>query len=202
METQEKTSEKIMKILVKEPLTEHTATALAKTLGMSRQGLWKTLSRLAREKLILLKSIAETKRSALNITLNFKNPITPKMISIVLEKETLKYERWKDNFAELQSHCKFIILFGSILHSPKEANDIDLLVVVKENKDFNAIDEIVLKLQKTQIRKIHMTDLTEEEFKKELKKNKNKAYLDALKKGIILSGHDDYVNFSEELSQK
>jgi predicted nucleotidyltransferase len=202
METQEKTNERIIKILAKEPLSEHTATSIAKTLEISRQGIWKTLNKLSKDKIISLKSIAETKKSAVNITLNFKNPITPKMISILLEKETLNYERWRDNFEELQNHCKFVLLFGSILHNPKEANDIDLLAIVKEKKDFNALDESILKIQKTQIKKIHMIDLTEEEFKKELEKNKNKAYLDALKKGVILSGHDDYVKFSKELNQK
>ena len=202
METQEKTNERIIKILAKEPLSEHTATSIAKTLGISRQGIWKTLNKLSKDKIISLRSIAETKKSAVNITLNFKNPITPKMISIILEKETLNYERWRDNFAELQNHCKFVLLFGSILHSPKEANDIDLLAIVKEKKDFNAIDEAILKIQKTQIKKIHIIDLTEEELKNELEKNKNKAYLDALKKGVLLSGHDDYVKFSKELNQK
>ena len=104
METQEKTNERIIKILAKEPLSEHTATSIAKTIGISRQGIWKTLNKLSKDNLISLKSIAETKKSAVNITLNFKNPLTPKMISILLEKETLNYERWRDNFAELQHY--------------------------------------------------------------------------------------------------
>lgn len=202
METQEKTSERIIKILAKEPLLEHTATSLAKALGISRQGIWKILTKLSKENIISLKSIAETKRSVLNITLNFKNPITIKTLSLLLEKETLKYERWKDNFSEFYDYSNFVILFGSILRNSKEANDIDLLVTLNEKKYFQNIDKILLKLQQTQIKKIHLIDLTEEELKKELNINKNKAYADAFKKGVVLFGHDNYIKFISRLNEK
>ncbi len=200
METEEKTSEKIIKILAKEPLSEHTATSLARALSISRQGIWKTLAKLSREKIISLKSVANTKKSALNITLNFSNSITIKTLSLLIEKETLKYERWRDNFNKLERHTFFTILFGSILHSPREANDIDLLVVVRTKKDFKVIDSIITEVQQTQIKKIHAIDLTKEEFKAELN-NKNKAYLDAIKKGIVLFGQENFIKFIEGISK-
>lgn len=198
---QNKTSDKILSILIKEPLADHSATSIAKALGITRQGLWKTLNKLAGEKIISLKSIADTKKSALNIKLNFENPITEKVISLLLTKESLNYERWRFNFSEVKDYSKFIILFGSILHSQKEANDIDLLVIVDDKKDFHIINKIMLKLQQTQIKKIHFIDLSDSELKEELKTNKNKAYLDALKKGIILFGQDDYVKFIRDLGK-
>ena len=59
----------------------------------------------------------------------------------------------------------------------------------------------MLKLQQTQIKKIHFIDLSDGELREELKTNKNKAYLDALKKGIVLFGQDDYVKFIRDLSK-
>jgi predicted nucleotidyltransferase len=200
METQEKTSEKIMKILAKEPLSEHTATSLSKALGISRQGIWKTLIKLSRNNLISLHSVANTKKSTLNITLNFKNSITIRTLSLLIEKETLKYERWRDNFNKLKKHTFFAILFGSILHLPKEAKDIDLLVVVRTKKNFKAIENVITEVQQTQIKKIHVIDLTKEELKKELK-NKNRAYLDAIKKGAILFGQENFIKFIEDISK-
>ena len=200
METQEKTSEKIIKILAKEPLSEHTATSLAKALGISRQGIWKTLTKLSKNNLISLKSVANTKKSALNITLNFKNSITIRTLSLLIEKETLKYERWRDNFNKLEKHILFVILFGSILHSHKEANDIDLLVVVRTKKNFKAVENVITEVQQTQIKKIHAIDLTKEELKTELK-NKNKAYIEALKKGIILFGQENFIKFIKDMSR-
>ena len=60
----------------------------------------------------------------------------------------------------------------------------------------------MLELQQTQIKKIHYIDITEKEFKEEIKINKNKAYLDAFKKGIVLFGQDDYVKFVAELNKE
>jgi len=202
METNNKTSDKILSILIKEPLADHSATSLAKSLGITRQGLWKTLNKLSKDKLISLKSIADTKKSVLNIKLNFENPITEKVISLLLTKESLNYERWRFNFKRVKDYSKFIILFGSILHSSKGANDIDLLVIVDNKKDFHKIGKIMLELQQTEIKKIHYIDITEKEFKEELKINKNKAYLDAFKKGIVLFGQDDYVKFVAELNKE
>jgi predicted nucleotidyltransferase/DNA-binding phage protein len=201
METKIKTEDKILSILIKEPLADHSATSIAKVLGITRQGLWKTLNKLFRDKLISLKSIADTKKSAFNIKLNFENSITEKVISLFLTKESLNYERWRFNFSEVKDYSKFIILFGSILHSQKEANDIDLLVIADDKRDFHTISKIMLKLQQTQIKKIHFIDLSDGELREELKTNKNKAYLDALKKGIVLFGQDDYVKFIRDLSK-
>ncbi len=199
METKNKTSDSILSILIKEPLADHSATSLSRALGITRQGLWKTLNKLFKDKLISLKSIADTKKSAVNIKLNFENPITEKVISLLLTKESLNYERWRFNFSEVKDYSRFVILFGSILHSPKEANDIDLLIVADDKKDFHAIGKTILKLQQTQIKKIHFIDLSDSELKEELKINKNKAYIDAFKKGVVLLGQDDYVKFIRDL---
>jgi predicted nucleotidyltransferase len=94
-----------------------------------------------------------------------------------------------------------LIIFGSILNASKEANDIDILAIVKNKNSFRMIDSITLKIQKTQSKKIHMIDLTEEEFANELKKQ-NKAYLDAIKKGIVLFGIDDYIKFIKSLKNE
>ena len=91
----------------------------------------------------------------------------------------------------------FLILFGSILNNPKEAKDIDILAVVNK-KNFNAVEEIIIKVQQTQLKKIHVIDLTEREFGQELKKT-SKAYIDALRKGIILYGQDNLIQFMKEL---
>ena len=167
METKEKTSERILKVLFKEPFFDHTASSLGKTMGISRQGIWKTLAKLSQQNIINLKSIANTKNSASNITLNLKNSITEKTLALILEKETMKYERWRDNFKKLESYTLFTILFGSILHSPKEANDIDILIIVKDRKNFKDIEKVIFEIQQTQIKKVHAIDLTEEELKRE-----------------------------------
>ena len=52
----------------------------------------------------------------------------------------------------------------------------------------------IQKIQKTQVKKIHSIQFTPEELKKELKKP-NKAFIDAIKKGIILFGQEKFIKF-------
>lgn len=200
METQISTTDKLTITLLKEPLVEHTATSVARSLGITRQGVWKILNRLDSDKIISLKSIADTKKSAVKIDLQLENPVTIKILSLLLTKESLQYERWRINFAALEKHTYFLILFGSILYNTKEANDIDLLAVVNKKTDFKFIDETASKIQKTQLKKIHVIKMTREELMMEMKKN-NHAYLDALKKGAILFGHDNFLKFITKLKK-
>ena len=67
MGTRNKTTEQILMMLLKEPFTRHTATSLAKSLNITRQGLWKSLNKLAESKLIVLEPIGNTKKSAVTV---------------------------------------------------------------------------------------------------------------------------------------
>ena len=194
-------SNKIIITLLKEPFLIHTVTSMIKDLKVSRQGLWKTIKILEKEDILRLESVGKTKTSAFIIRLNWKNPLLEKTISIQLIKESLEKERWKNNFAELESQVKFLILFGSILDNPREAGDIDILAVVKNKNSFRAIEQSISKIQKTQVKKIHLVDLTEKEFANELKRQ-NKAYIDAIKKGVVLFGIDNYIKFIRLLNEK
>ena len=200
MGTINKTTEKILMMLLKEPFMRHTATSLAKAFNITRQGLWKSLNKLAESKFVILESIGNTKKSVVNINLKWKNPITIKTLSLLLTKESLEYERWRANFIELENYASFIILFGSIIHSPKEARDIDILAIVTDKNSFKPIGEAISRMQKTQAKRIHLIDLTDEEFKEELKKQ-NKAHIGALKNGIVLFGQDNYIKFIEETTK-
>ena len=53
-------------------------------------------------------------------------------------------------------------------------------------------------MQKTQIKKIHALNFTEAEFKQELQKL-NKAFIDAIKKGIILFGQEKFIKFLKSI---
>ncbi len=191
--------ERVLAVLLKEPFAIHTATSIAKALGITRQGVWKILNKLAENSLIILEFVGKTKTSTATIKLNWSNPLTEKTLSLLLMKESLKQQRWRSNFAELKSNTNFLILFGSALINQKEANDIDILVIANK-KDFKAIEMIVIKVQQTQLKKIHLIDLTVAEFSYELKKP-NKSYIDAIKKGMVLYGQDNFVQFIRGLQK-
>jgi predicted nucleotidyltransferase len=190
----------ILKIIFKDFTAKYTITSLSKEINMTRQGTFKILKKLEAEKLIMLSKIGSGKTSTYMISLNWENPVVEKRISVILTEEAVKNERWTTNFKELENKAEFTLIYGSILENPKEANDIDLLNVVSENKNFMQIDKIINSIQKTQIKKIHTINFTETELKNEIKMQ-NKAFIDAIKKGIILFGQERFIKFVKEANK-
>src|SRR3989338_3888206 len=125
-------SQKIMNILLKD-FSRHTATSLAKELKMSRWGIWKILKKLEKDNLIIIEPVGSGKTSTSIIKLNWDNILTEKTLALSLTQEALKYKRWLYDFSSLQQDTEFLILYGSILYG-KEANDIDIIGIVKEKK--------------------------------------------------------------------
>ena len=198
----DKASGECLKILLKDFSREHTITSLAKDIGNTRMGIWKTLKKLQSEKLIILEPIGKGKTSTYLIRLNWKNSLVEKNLNLLLTEEALKYPRWLANFSELENKADFLILYGSILHSPKEAGDIDLLGVIEDHKKVSGMKEIIEKVQISQIKKIHFIDFNEGDFKEELVLEKNPAFIDALKKGVILFGQEKFIKFVRNKLEK
>ena len=196
METEE-INPKILKIILKDFSVKHTITSIAKEVEMTRVGIWKVLKKLEAEKIVLLSTIGAGKTSTYNISLNWDNPLVEKILSLALTKDTIKNQRWVDNFIELKDKVGFLIIYGSIIHSPKKANDIDILGITNKNK-FIEIEESIKKIQKIQIKKIHILNFTEAEFKQELEKS-NKAFINAIKRGIILFGQEKFIKFMRRI---
>lgn len=190
------TKEKALSVLMREG--EKTATELAERLKITRQAVWKLLKKLIGEEIIISRQLGSRQKSINLFSLNLKNPLSKKTLSLILTKEAMENGRWMGNFSELEKMSNFVLLFGSILTNPKQANDIDILVI-SERKYFRKIQENILEIQKVQSKKIRAIELTNEEFFKELK-NKNKAYLDALKKGVILFGQENFIDEMEKLN--
>jgi len=197
METIRKPAQRILLLLFKDILVTHTATSVANSLGMSRWGAWKILKKLASDELIILKPVGIGKTSSQQILLNWDNLILEKTLSLLLTEESIGQRRWIANFSDLKNQVEFLVLFGSILHSPKEANDIDILGVTTK-KTIGKINDLVLKIQETQAKKIHSINFTEDELIKELKKP-NKAFIDAVKRGVILFGQEKFIKFIRRL---
>ena len=86
------------------------------------------------------------------------------------------------------------------MHSPKEGGDIDIIGVAPNEKKLAKFSDKILKAQETQAKKIHSINLTQKEFKQELKRP-NKAYAEAVKKGVILFGQENFIKFIKGLQK-
>ena len=193
MEIETRREKKVLVLLLKDVSVRHTITSLSKQFKISRPGIWKLLKRLEAQQIIKLIPVGSGKTSTFLIGLDW-NILTKKMLMLYLAEESLNQARWRSNFEELEKNVRFLILYGSVLHSPQQANDIDL-VSVAEKQNFKKIQNSLDKIQKSQIKKVHALNFTETEFREELKSNK--IFIEAVKKGVILFGQEDFITFIE-----
>jgi hypothetical protein len=195
----EKTTDKIVKILLKEVATRHTVTSIAAAINASRVGAWKALKKMQAEKTIELYPLGESKTSAYTINLNWDNPIVEKRLAVALTEEALDNQRWMLNLKEIADNTDFLVLYGSIIKRPKEANDIDIIAVTSDKKSFLRIDNAVKNAQRIQTKKIHLISFTHAELKIEIAR-KNPAIIDAIKNCVVLKGQENFIKSIKEAS--
>ncbi|MBU0979729.1 MAG: hypothetical protein KJ709_02905 [Nanoarchaeota archaeon] len=195
----ETTKKNILKVLLKDLSTKPVMTSLAEEVRMSRVGAWKVLKKLEQERLITTTPVGKGKTSARIIRINWENPLSEKTLSLALGEEASTQQRWLSNFAALSKMADFLVLYGSIINSPKEADDIDIIAVTGKDK-FLEIEKAVMKIQKTQAKAIHALYFTRQGLKDELGLPNN-ALVDAIKKGVILYGQDSFVRFMRGVSR-
>jgi len=194
----ETTKKNILKVLLKDLSIRPTMTSLAEEVGMSRVGTWKALKKLEEENLVTTTPVGKGSTSARIIRIDWENPLSEKTLSLALGEEASTQQRWLANFAALSKMADFLVLYGSIISSPKEAGDIDIIAVTSKDK-LLGIEKAVMRIQRTQSKAIHALYFTRQGLKDELGLP-NKALVDAIKKGVVLYGQDSFVRFMRGVS--
>ena len=177
-------SKTVLLTLFKDFSNIHTITSLSKITNLTRVGIWKILKKLESKEILKLTPIGAGKTSTSIINLNWDNPVLDKSLVLYLTEEMLENKRWKTNFSGLEPFVDFLILYGGILHSYKSAKDIDIIGIVSKKANFIKIQKLIEKIQKSQIKKIHLINFTHKEFKDELIK-RNTSFIDAVKNGVV-----------------
>lgn len=188
---------KIALLLLKDFSTMHTITSIGKELGMTRSGTWKVLKRLEHEKYLVMKSTGK-KTSLVVPKLNFKNDLLGKYLDLALSREAINYERWIFNFTEVKEHVSFFILYGGILKSYAKAKDIDVIGIIPDRKNFKKLHQSLDKIQISESKHIHTINFTRSELREELLKP-NKAFIEAVKKGVVLFGQEEFIKFMKKM---
>ena len=197
METIMSHQTRMVLLLLKDFSAMHTITSIGKELGMTRSGIWKILKRLEPEKYIIMKPTGK-ETSLVVPKLNFKNNILGKYLDLALSREAMGYQRWTFNFIEVEEYVSFFILYGSVLKSYAKAKDLDVIGIIPDRKSFKKLHESLDKIQKSESKRIHTINFTESEFREELLKP-NKAFVEALKKGVVLFGQEEFIKFMKKL---
>ena len=182
---------KVLLTLLKDFSSIHTITSLAEQIKLSRVGVWLISNRLEEERYCTLTATGKGKTSTSFLKLNWDNILVEKTLILYLTEEALEQKRWYLHFTTLEKEVDSLILYGSILHAPQLAHDIDILCIA-DKKNFVKIQHTLDTLQKTTHKKIHSIQFTEQEFLHELRKP-NDAFVDAVKTGVILYGQEKFI---------
>jgi len=173
--------------------TLYNAHTLSKKLCITHVGTQKLLKRLEEEGYLISKKIGKA---------IFYKPSQEERTNLLLEflllEEARTNRRWVEEFKDIAPKALFLVLFGSILVNEEKANDIDLLVILKGNKS-KEVRKAVIEKQSLLPKNLHAIYLTRDDLQKNLKEG-NVAMLDAIKNGIVLSGHQEYVEMLKDVA--
>jgi len=189
-----KNERKALIILFKELSSYHNANSLSKNLGISRVGTMKMLKKLHKEELLIDKKIGKSIVYKLN--LNYDYAID--LISFLLSDEANNFKRWKDEFKGLFKKERVVMFYGSAIRDYAKARDIDIMII-RGKKESGEVYKVIAERQKFIPKKIHVIDLTPEEFVKNLRQKK-KAIMDIVKNAVILYGQNRYVGLIKNVT--
>lgn len=182
--------------LLKNPKTDYNPSSIAKELKRTRVGAFKALKTLEKDGIVKGRKMGK----ATFYTLNLEDDYAVKNVETLLMEESRKNQRWIDEFDELSDFTDIIIIFGSILKTENKANDIDLLLVLKQENN-KKIDRIIKSKNEILLKKIHPIKQTKEDLIKNIKRE-DKIIISALKEGIVLYGFEKYVNLIKNVTSK
>ena len=188
-----KESEVLIK-LFKDFSRDYNANSLSKEVDLSARGTLKILKKLEKERFVIGKKLGK----AVFYRLDLNELYVRKIIEALLIGESLeKAQRWVDEFRPVFKHAKIVIIFGSIVKNPKNANDIDVLFVFNKG-NYKKIAEFIQEKNKILYKKIHDIPQTMADLKENLKKND--AIKDAVRTGYVLHGHDKIIEVIRDVS--
>jgi len=176
---------KVLLLLLKDFDSDYNANSISKKISVTPRGALKILKRLKKENLLLSKQMGK----AVFYKINLKDDYSFKFMEMLLMAETKQEaKRWLFDFAELFPKVETAIIFGSASRNFSRAEDIDLLLVFKENK-INEINKIISEKRTIFGKPIHLVKQSQKDLSNNIK-NKDKVLLNILSKGYVLSGQN------------
>jgi|SRR3989338_589975 len=181
-------------LLFKDYTVFYNANSISKRLGISHVGAQKIFKRLLQENLVISKTIGKS----IIYKLNFGNDYVTHILTFLLADEANKFKRWKEEFKELFKEGRIVMLFGSVIKNYTHANDIDIIVVIKNN-EIREVNAALKKKEEILPKKLHAIKLNHQDLLENLK-NKNKAFVDIIKNAIVIYGYDTYAGLMKNVT--
>jgi len=178
---------KALLILFKDFTSYYNANSISKILKTSRIGAMKILKKLHKEEILTNKKIGKS----VIYKIKLEDDYVKKLIAFLLADEANEFKRWKEEFKGLSKKDRIIMIYGSIIKNYAEAEDIDLMLIIKKS-EYSEITNELKEKQKILPKKIHSIELTPNDLLENIKLKK-KSIIDIIKNAVILYGQDKYV---------
>jgi len=180
--------------LFKDFSSDYNANSISKEISITPRGALKILKKLKEGGLIKGRQLGR----AVFYKVKLEDGYVCKIIETLLIAEAReKASRWLEEFKSIFKDAEIIVIFGSIIRNPKEANDIDVLFVFKESK-YRKITDFIESKNKILFKKIHSIPQTMKDLNESLKNNK--AVKDAVRTGYVLHGQDKLIKVIENVA--
>ncbi len=175
----------ILLLLFRDFSTDYNANNITKKIKITPAGAFKSLRNLEKRKLVVSKKMGKAKfyKANLDDYYSFRT-----METLLINEARTNASRWIFEFRDLFDKIEIAIIFGSVIRNPEKAGDIDLLIVLKKEKN-RAVNRVIEEKRKTSIKAIHAIKQTASDLNKNLKKG-DRVIINAIKNGYILHGYD------------
>ncbi|HLD05990.1 MAG TPA: helix-turn-helix domain-containing protein [Candidatus Nanoarchaeia archaeon] len=187
---------RVMDFLVRNIKERNSINQVAKKLRLSPNGAYKILKKLEKANAIMPEKIG----NAVYYKVNYNDEIGKKLAEVVLVQNDLNnYAKVQaDDLRQLKGYALSGILFGSVLKKGKEANDIDVLLVLESGK-FREINKRLEEIKERKPKKMHDIMMTKEDLAKNIRKG-DEVTLSIIKTGKVLWGFETIVEACKNAS--
>ncbi len=181
---------KLLDYLIRHFDERNSINGLGRKLGITHTGAHKILRKLEGEGLVRPERIG----NALYYNIDFRNDVAVKLAEfILLQRSMNSYAKVQaDDLERIKGACLACILYGSVLRRGEGARDIDVMVVLRSQKDFEPAHEKLEALKRLKPKPIHDLVLTEADLIANIRK-KDGVVIEILRTGQVLWGSDAII---------
>ena len=184
----------ILLLLLKDIAASYNSSNMAKKIGITPAGAFKAMKKLEKAGLIAGKRMGK----AIFYRIRLEDQYALRTMEALLMQEARENAlRWLEEFKELCQHAEIVLLFGSAVRNPKNANDIDILVITEKGNA--AIDNIIKERKKIAIKPIHVIKSSLKELSKSIKE-KNEAMLNIIRHCYVLHGYEKLLEVVKDVA--
>lgn len=191
------TAGKALLLLSKDFAHNYNANMLAPKLGITRRQVVNVLKTLHKEELVISRRYGKAVFYKVNLTASYAHAT---LKTLLMTEARQHAQRWLHQLEKLFTVTEAVVIFGSAARDYTKAQDIDLLVVVKE-KHLAAAQQLIGKENKTSVKPIHPVWQSPQDFLKNLEKP-DPVLLNTFKFGYVLQGYGLVVKAILQVQQK